>query len=131
MADPVITPINPINGATAVAKDQPIQFRIDSDSAINLALTVVYVRGDAVYNGGKLADGWAASFSGAVDSLICEVTAPTLERWRAAEVVAVHVLTVDADPDTADARWSFTAIRTLGVRIYPMILGGVRKQDEG
>lgn len=128
---PVITPIDPVDGATDVAKDKAITFSITDATSVELDQTVVYVRGEIVYNGGIVADGWTVTFTDVITERLGEVTPPALERWRATEQVEVRVTTADLNANTADRRWSFTAIRNLGVQIYPMILGGVRKQDEG
>lgn len=126
-----ITPVTPAPDAVDVDKAASIKFVIEATSTIDLHQTVVRVRGAAVYNGGKIADGWIVTFVGSSTEKACEVIAPTLERWRALEQVAVHATAVDVAAQSADERWSFTAIRTLRTSIYPMILGGVRKQDEG
>lgn len=128
---PNITPIDPTDGEEDVDKDSSIKFRIDDDSGVNQSDVTISVRGFTIYSGGAVVrDGWEVSFVGSTLDWVVEVTAPTLERWKAEERVDVAVTAIDIATNVTEERWSFTAGRTLGLKIYPMIIGGVRRIDE-
>ncbi len=130
---PEITPIDPVDGETEVEKDHLIKFTVtDADTGVDLSTVILNVDGVVVYSDQRVqVDGWGVSMEAITDGYAF-IARPTKREtyYTSNEDVQVTVHASDLNGNPASEQWTFSTIRNLWIRIYPMILGGVRTNDE-
>ena len=130
---PEITPVDPVDGETEVEKDHFIKFTvIDTESGVDPASVILIVDGVEVYSDQKVqADGWSMLVEAITDGYSFIATPTSRETYYTSnEDVQVTVHASDLSDNSASESWTFSTIRNLWIRIYPMILGGIRTSDE-
>lgn len=129
---PVITPLDPVDGAVEVEKDSHISFVInDIDSGVDLSTVKLWIDGLLIYSGQSVvAAGWSMLVTPIANGYSFIATPSRVAYYQSNEDVSPVVEAYDLDGNYAIERWTFSTIRNLWIKIYPMLLGSIRAKDE-
>lgn len=131
---PIITPLDPTNGQVDVEKDTPISFTVTDESGdLDFLSIKAWINGVLIFSEGKATGGWIATSIAISGPDGYKVILDHINRdtyFEDGEQINARVFAEDDEHNQDEESWSFSVTRKLRMKIYPMVLGSVRKQDE-